>query len=300
MNYLFFYSGNIPTYVHKVINSILSIDKESNIIFCSDQNINTKEIVHVNIKDFEFLTEKMMLIKDMYRDTISDYKINPLWATSLLRLYSIEIVAKELNLKEFVHFDTDVLIYIPFSKISDKKVFKAKNLNITFESQNMPIYGYSYVDDLEVLNKINIEVDNFIGKFISHKPHVNDNPINEMKLLGRINTTRSDLINKLPSLPYEEENILFDPVSYGMYLRGADFNQKSYFFKKSFIDLRHDVGAEVKSKRIEIKFKGNTPEVIYNNSRIPLANLHVHSKQFDQLLPSGYKKYLTESVFDKN
>ena len=87
MNYLFFYSGNIPTYVHKVINSILSIDKESNIIFCSDQNINTKEIVHVNIKDFEFLTEKMMLIKDMYRDTISDYKINPLWATSLLRLY---------------------------------------------------------------------------------------------------------------------------------------------------------------------------------------------------------------------
>ena len=45
MNYLFFYCGEIPGYVHKVVNTILSVDKESSIYFLSDKNIKDTLVV---------------------------------------------------------------------------------------------------------------------------------------------------------------------------------------------------------------------------------------------------------------
>ncbi len=300
MNYLFFYCGEIPGYVHKVVNTILSVDKEADVYFLSDKNIKSKYISHININDFNTLSDKMELIKDMYSETISDYKLSPLWATSLLRIFAIEHISNELNLSEFVHFDTDVLIYKPFSEIKNGEYFKTNTLNITFENPKLPIYGYSYVNNLENLVEINKKIDEFINTFINMKPQINNNPYSEMKLLGWVNEQNSNLIRKLPSLPFESKNFLFDPVSYGMYLGGADFNQKSYFFKKSFIDLRHDVGAEIKSKRIKVTFKNNLPYVIENGTHIPLVNLHIHSKKFDQFLPESYKEYMSEESFKIN
>ena len=111
-----------------------------------------------------------------------------------------------------------------------------------------------------------------------------------MKLLNTIFNKEKDLFTLLPIIP-ENNNIIFDPASYGQYIGGTDGNPRK-MFSKPWAGSHHYVGREILSGNLNVRFKNNSPYVLKNNMRYELANLHIHSKRLDKYLPTRYKNYL--------
>ena len=114
MNYIFYYFGQVPDYVEYSINSVLNVDPKSQIFICSDQKVNFKNVIHVDPKLVESKNTK--LVKDL--NYFKDGDQNPLWSSSMMRIFYINDVARHFKIDSFVHFDSDVLLFKPFEKLS--------------------------------------------------------------------------------------------------------------------------------------------------------------------------------------
>ena len=114
MNYFLFYSGNLPKYYKVTLNNILSVDKNAKIYFCSDEKIFSEYITHVDPSKLksEFISEIQRI------DYFKNFS-NPLWNTSLLRIFYLLEMSKKFNISKFIHFDLDVMIYKSFSELKD-------------------------------------------------------------------------------------------------------------------------------------------------------------------------------------
>ena len=142
MNYIFSYFGKQPDHLSTFFNNVLSIDPNAQIYFLSDFKFKNQIIKSHHISDFPKLLEKKVEINSLLEG--SNLVTNPLWSTSLLRVHAINAIAKENNIKEFVHFDTDVLIYKSFDELQEKNLFRGEKINITPYSHNKLVFGYSF------------------------------------------------------------------------------------------------------------------------------------------------------------
>lgn len=290
MNYLLILIGYEPSYINYTINSILSVDKNANIYICSNQNINFKNTTFVNLNEVNSSYINKLQNLSIYKNTI--FENNPLWITSLVRIFYLYELKKLLNLKQVVHFDNDVLIYKPFDEIEN--YFSTTKLNITQANDKKLIFGYSYFENDEVLKNI---CDLIIEKYkygIDNNWRFNSKkPFNEMQMLGYIENNHKFLFHILPSLPYQAYNnshkMIFDPAGYGQFLDGTDNNKKK-FFQKGYFSLNDFIGAEIIAKRISIYFN-KSPVVGWEGKKFKLVNLHVHSKRLHKFLPQNFKNY---------
>ena len=89
MNYLLTYLGKEPNYIKYCLNTILSVDKEAKIYFCSDFTISYSGVTHLAAGEISSdLTNEVNSI-NIYKNT--NYDQNPLWNTSLLRIFIFQI-----------------------------------------------------------------------------------------------------------------------------------------------------------------------------------------------------------------
>ena len=96
------------------INSIESVDLKANIVLCSDEDNHLPNVKNVTFEQIESeLTKKVKEINYFQDET------NPLWATSLLRIFYLLDVVKFFDYDNFIHFDTDVMIYKSYDQLKD-------------------------------------------------------------------------------------------------------------------------------------------------------------------------------------
>lgn len=289
MNYLFFYYNEIPTYVKLCLNNILNLDKNANIFLATDQKIENKNIKVLNILQTD-LIEKFELIKDNFKVFNYDSH-NPLWASSLLRIFALKSLKDYFRLDSFVHFDTDVLIYKSFNDIQDYYKFPGKKISITQRDSKNLVFGYSYFPNSESIDWLVNKLDkNLLNVKNLQNIYTRGIEIPEMRHLGILYEFYPEMFNLLPILPYENSQIIFDPASYGQYLNGTHLKRGNYIFKRRWVSMNHIVGSELKSKRINCGFK-QQPFVLFEKSKVDLVNLHVHSKNLAKFLPKNQKNY---------
>lgn len=286
MNYLFIYLGKIPEYVKTSINAVLSVDKNAEVYFCSQDNPGFKNINFINIEDIKSELTMATIDLNVYKDTNYDAIHNSLWINSLLRIFYINDFLEFTKLNQIVHFDSDVVIYKPFNEI--RKVFKNDQLNITKLDNERLVFGYSFIQGQEVILNICKKIFNFLEE---NKGNFKINPLNEMQILGAIKQNNPAMFNILPDLPYFGAENIFDPASYGQYLGGTHLEPKKWYKKKKAI-LDHSVGKEINAKRIKINFENSLPSVNFNQEKYDLVNLHIHSKNLDNFIPKNYKEYI--------
>ena len=167
---MFYSEKTVPDYMKYSINTVLSVDKDASIYFCTDEKVNFK-----NVKTLK-LSEIASDITKNIRDSNLDHK------SSIARIFYLNDVMRELNLKYFVHFDNDVLIYKPFSSL--KNVFMENKLSITKPSNSKIIFGYSYINSSEVLSKLTKKIIETIEFGVSNTWSFNyDVPFKEEDLL---------------------------------------------------------------------------------------------------------------------
>ena len=271
MNYVLHYSGPFPAYGNETLSQIKNIDNESKIYVCGTQDIGVEKFSFLN----ELEDEKINIIKNLNYFTTDN---NPLWINALLRIFYILNFAKKENLNEFVHFDLDVLIYKPFKDLVH--LVEENKLNITPGNESNIIFGYSYINNLSILenicNEIEIIFDNidyYEKSFYNHKT------LNEMEILNIVFLKNPNLFNLLKTT-VNDSKILFDANSFGQYLGGLPGRR----FSKKYLNLSHYSGRDMILKGYRPKFKNNKPIIIYESEIHELANLHIHSKKLDKFV----------------
>ena len=292
MKYLFFYYGEIPKYVGLTLNNILNIDKDADIYLATDQKIESKNISILNIQQTDLVGKLNDLSKNFEELNIKS-ESNPLWVTSLLRIYALKELKNYFNIDSFVHFDTDVIIYKSFNDISKKYNFDNSKISITQNDIMNLVFGYSFFPTKESVDDLVNKLDKNLSEIKNlQNIYARGGEIPEMRHLGILNLMYQDMFSILPTLPYESSGLIFDPAGYGQFLNGTHLKRGNYIFKRRWIAMNHIVGSELKSKRIQFKFNEN-PYVIYEGKKTELANLHIHSKNISKFLPKNQNNYIT-------
>ena len=278
MNYIFYYFGDIPKHVEHSINSVLNSDPNSKIFFCSEEKVGFKNVHHV--KPSKVISDLTQSIIDLDYFKAGDQ--NPLWASSMMRMFYINDVAKHLNLNSYIHFDSDVMCYKSFDELS--LYLNETKFNITPLMDEFLVFGYSYVPSILIYDEVLKTVCDILkNSDFYEKEFYNKNRLTEMKTLYIAYTLKPHLFNLLPVLP--QEKIVFDPGSYGQYLGGVHYKR----FSKKYINDEHIVGRAIKNKEIYITKINGYPKVKHNGDVFDLANLHVHKKNLQKFKPGNFE-----------
>ncbi len=291
MNYIFFNFGKIPKYLNYSINSVLSMEKDARIILCSDDKLDIDGIESLDSNSLNGLLAKKTQIFKIFSK--HNFDQNPLWFSSILRVYALNYVSKKLNLDYFSHFDNDVLIYKNIEEIKQEKYFNENSINITKSDHDHLVFGFSYFPNLELIENL----CNFFDEIFENYNYFSNNyargkNLSEMRMLKIVETMNPDMFNILDALPYNNNKYLFDPSSYGQYFDGAHLKRGNYYFKRRYISLSHTVGREIKSKRIKPIYQNKSPLVRFENKSYELVNLHMHSKNLGKFLNKNYNKVI--------
>lgn len=283
MNYIYIYSGDLPKYAITSINNVLSVDPDSNIVLCTDRDYSFPKINNITFDEVESkLTEKVRDINYFGNNE------NPLWSTSLLRIFYLLDIAKFFNFDNFIHFDVDVMIYKPFKDL--ESFFDNSKFNITALNELDLIFSYSYTKNIECYELICEKIYKILeNPFYYEEKYYDSKKLNEMMLLNIVYIENNNLFNLLPTIPDNKSKlrIIFDSITYGQYLSGVH----NKLFSKNIIEESSYVGRFLIKNDVKIKFK-QTPYIIFEDNKFELANLHVHSKKLNKFTSKGFECFI--------
>ena len=100
MNYILFNLGKIPDYFKETVNTILSVDKNANVYVGCNENIDLQNCNVLNINEFNSTESNYLDKNNFYKGT--NYESNPLWLTSLKRIFYLNLIAENYNLKNYL------------------------------------------------------------------------------------------------------------------------------------------------------------------------------------------------------
>tara|TARA_Y100001935_G_scaffold148620_1_gene122688 strand:- start:815 stop:1684 length:870 start_codon:yes stop_codon:yes gene_type:complete len=281
MNFILVSLGSVPKYLDQCINQIKKTQKKSKIYLLTNEqtnyiNKNCKIVYVENLKkskEHVIFLKKSKFTKDNYR--------NFFWKRSIERLYYIDNFLKKTNLKKVFHIENDVLLFQdlkPILKEIDKFNFVCvrdssirvigslifiRNRNISSKIASI-CSKYLNQNDMKILDKLEKKIRNTFYLPIGEDLEFIKNSKNYKK------------IKKIP--------FIFDGAAIGQYIDGPHRKKfihrlypeiKKFFFKNDgFINTETDL----RISNWIIKWINKKPYKQENNNLIPIANLHIHSK----------------------
>lgn len=272
VNYIHSYLGKIPTHLVDSLNSISNTDPDSNIVLITDQKIKVDGLTVLKVNDIA--SDQTKSVMDM--SLFSDHN-DPLWRTSIFRIFFVRDAMNKLNIDSCIHFDSDVLLFQPYSFYS-KSIPDFDGLSITNHNEYEMVFGFSKFGSL----KKTIEICNILYDILFDQEKIKDYYIsmpNEMQLLHGIYRKRPDLIQQIPILPFDGNEIVFDPSSYGQYFGGTPHGDPP-----GFAHHTHHIGLEIQKESILPVLIDKKPFVVYQEKYYPIVNLHIHSKNTSEFL----------------
>jgi hypothetical protein len=282
MNYILFNYGKTPKYLSDSIKSIIKHDENSKIYFCTDDdNFKDKRVDLINLKELKD-TRTDEVIKSNFYNNFE----NPLWKTSMARLFALQDVSEYVDVEEYVHFDNDVLVFGNFDSIkSNFSSFKGLHITETVvEAAKAFVFGFSYVNSIENYKKICDYIFEFIltkNNKIDETNDDNEFKYIEMKMLVKAQLALPGLIKSLPSIPESDKSIVFDPADYGWFLDGVDYAEKI-----STIDRSHTLGEYLYEdlEHTKISFEDGKPYLYSHGLKNRIFNLHMHQKRLNKYI----------------
>jgi hypothetical protein len=197
------------------------------------------------------------------------------WTFTLTRMFCIEQLMKELNLRNVLHLENDVLIY------HNPELLKFPyEMNLTNVTPQHDSICYTCIKELDVLEWCNNQFVYWIKQPKEDVKRLTGTAmITEMILLHLIVKDSSGRMGYLPILPEQTDlNIIWDGASWGQYVGGIHGKPVP-----GWTEDHHYVGKAIKEKGYGIVWNSGEPWVIdAAGERIcKLANLHIHSKRLE-------------------
>jgi hypothetical protein len=299
---------NKPDYLEPFLKQLRIFNPNEKIVFL----VNT---INLNDSLFKYFSIDTYPIEDLHTNfidlfinkfglgDINSHKKNIIygspdyWCVAATRLFYVYEYAKKFNIKNYFHFENDIMIYESLQYIEktivENNLFK-NEIAITRGTNNKIMTGFMYVNNNNfIMTHLLNEFSNYLNDKDSLFSYGID-MINEMSLLHIYQIKNQDLMKNLPILPFENENIflsenfeyfnsIFDPATYGQFLDGIPSNQGVSIKTDSYIGdlMRVDDTINV---TFEIIDNLKIPFLSIKNKKIKINNLHIHSKRLDLFL----------------
>lgn len=260
-----------PPYLHDSIETIRRLEPQSSIFLITDQEIKVNGVEILNVD--QIISKQTRKVMDM--SLFSDDP-NPLWRTSIFRIFLVRDALKHIQLPFCYHFDSDVLLFQSSEEFGDL-ILDFDGLYITPCNSKTLVFGFSRFGMVDKIDEICFILNDILFDNNKLREYYVDMP-NEMELLYGIFKKRPDLIQPLQVFP-NNSGFVFDPSSYGQYFAGTHQGHPP-----GFAHPTHDIGVEILNKNIEPVFVENKPYVKRQNLLFPIVNLHIHSKNTRQFL----------------
>jgi len=264
-NFLLVHIGDsLPSFLKTCIRQIQSTNKNADIILATNLNVEAPGINCVNINKLQL------------KDTGSYFQYNPdpLWITSLKRIFIIDHIMQKFNLKNTVDIDNDVLVFNNIDEIKDKLI---EPLYITPHKKTEFTFGFSFARESDAFSLLSENIYKLIMFGENEVKKLTGDETHEMRLLGYTNNGNITPLPIHPKIGQPINNFIFDPSSYGQYLDGTPSGHLP-----GFIDPLQIVGSIFKDENPEILFINKKPILKYNNKIYNIFNLHIHSKQLSK------------------
>ena len=189
------------------------------------------------------------------------------WIYSLERIFALEEWSALHPSDNFLHIESDVLLMadFPVSKIDELEVLAWTRFN---EVRDVATFLYS-PNHAEIAWVVG-EIKQLITL---------DSSLTDMTSLSSISHQHPSRVKILPATPDElndDENGIFDPAAYGMWLTGQDPRNKWGFLHK-FVSLS-DSMSKPENFSYQVKQEGRI-EIVSKGQKYSLYNLHIHSKK---------------------
>jgi hypothetical protein len=264
-NFVLVHIGDsVPRHLKACIQQILNTNKNADIILASNLNIRAPSVHCININ------------KLSYKETGGYFQSNsdPLWITSLKRIFILDSIIQKFNLKNTIHFDNDVLV---FHDISEIKHLLSAPLYMTPHKLTEFTFGFCYAKETSSLSSLSEEIYKLILLGESKVKELTKDETHEMRLLGYANNNHITSLPVHPSINEPINNFIFDPSSYGQFIGGTPNGHSP-----GFIDDMQLAGSCFKLYPPTIRFVDRKPILDFNSNSYKIFNLHVHSKQLDK------------------
>jgi hypothetical protein len=281
MDYVLIYLGPVPPHVSDCINQICKVDPSSKIYFCGDQNYSHAHIQYVPVWD--------VLREDKVGNFMQRYDSNPLWKTSLQRVFILNGFLQKFRIP-VVHFDTDILIYKPFEAIA--KYVPTYNYitpasSKQFHGESTKNFSYCIINDIEAFNELALKIETLIKTYpCSAIRNTLGSMVHEMSLLAYFS---EGLLKDLPVIPGNDfDGIIFDAGSYSFYLDGMDARfhhsemAKSGKVMPGYIIASYLIPLKDQFKIEFDKYTG--PSLTVDSKTYSIMSLHMHSKNLNKFM----------------
>jgi hypothetical protein len=269
---------NHSDYVYKGVPEYANLSINQTKHFLQTQPILIENEI-VNKEYASEVNEFFLLCKQNFPSFYKD----PFWFLTLARLYIVYLYCKKHNITKFIHLEYDNLIY------SDLKVLDPLPSSIYFTRVGpfCSSAGFVYCNSLDHFEKFINKVIQLIKKGEKTiRTFTQYDHLSEMIMIDLIHTHTTDVMSYLPILPFgtgndnfDKLNVLFDGASYGQFLGGTNNGHD-----KGWYGTHQYVGVEIAQKTLEVTFEDKAPYVVFDNKKIPILNLHVHSKKLEKFI----------------
>lgn len=196
------------------------------------------------------------------------------WDVTMRRLMYLEEFIKDFGLQEVIHIENDILIY---SDPDQMECFPRK-FAVNAISQKYAGYGYCMMRswrDLKTVNRESLAIMSE-GRTILEARY-GEGMVNEMLIAGEL--VQNGIAMALPTLPSQGVKFLYDGSAWGQYVGGTTNDPPGWKEGDRYVGeyLRADLGVV----KWCVDSKGRKFPSVYDKATgllVPLANLHIHSK----------------------
>jgi hypothetical protein len=270
---LFFGNNKIILISNKFHKNLLKNNKLLEKIIFLDENKITKKKEHLTFLKNNKLDKKFY---------------DEFWIKTIERFFFIENICSSNKLENIIHIETDNLIYENLDKF--KKILKKFKIFFNIANYNWCVPNIIYFKSYKETKLLT----NFIynkNKFFFLKNNLNDQDL----CIQFFIKYKSSQITNFPivskhvnvKIKYKKKlffyknfkifNGIFDPAPIGQFLDGVDNNiheiKGSYLNKNSIYDVEKLNIKFIKTKKIKKPYI-----ILKNKKKIPILNLHMHSK----------------------
>ncbi len=280
MNFALVYLGKkVPEYVFRNLTYLKAAFPEETIYFVSDSEAALDKADRVGVKTFRSVTSTTLnQILDQNLTHPKNFRGN-FWLHTTSRFFALMELSNHIN-EPLIQIEADVFLFPTFPASSFLPI---KKLAFPLESKVTGAASIFYVPNPE-------SVAHFVT-FILESTAQNGSET-DMTLLGKYWTLNPERVEILPSLPaglasakeksairaasanLKMFNGLFDPLSYGMYLLGADPSNnyaRTIYGEKPQAHLTSSLPLKFEQRK-------NSLFLVFEEAAYEIFCLHVHSK----------------------
>jgi len=252
--------AKLPQHTHDCVEQIVKYSKENVVLLTdADTKIVGGQVVKV--------------------PTPNDTFLSGFWAHTLNRLKVLSDYMASNSTEDVIHIENDVLIYHdPIDLLDIFRAISKDRVLITALGQSHLSAAYMYIPHKKAIGRLcDVMYEHFSMGHEELKAHIGYSFVSEMTVLDHIYKKHDAPIGLLPIMPNDQYldlfKAVFDPASYGQYIGGIQTNPGV-----NWAGNHHLIGKKINKGELQPVFENGKPYVIGGDTRWPINNLHIHSK----------------------